>query len=169
MKNSVNFCPDCWFGSLKVLDSKTAVHARRTAPSEKVKSQSKVGAQFPAFPDPEGELEAPPVLFFLFKNIFVFALEKKIQKKASAIKAKTVFQLVISSPAIKGRFEADPYDDCLMEDFGDLADHFYDGSDVEEMHQKLESAVQKAWEFISENLMDDDIDEKELRHLVMGR
>ena len=96
-------------------------------------------------------------------------LEKKIQKKASAIKAKTVFQLVISSPAIKGRFEADPYDDCLMEDFGDLADHFYDGSDVEEMHQKLESAVQKAWEFISENLMDDDIDEKELRHLVMGR
>ena len=41
--------------------------ARRTAPSEKIKSQSKVGAHLPALPDPELELEALPVLFFLLR------------------------------------------------------------------------------------------------------
>ncbi|CAE7394581.1 unnamed protein product [Symbiodinium sp. CCMP2592] len=39
-----------------------------------------------------------------------------------------LWELQCSCPAIQERISADPYDDSLMEDFGELAEAFGDGS-----------------------------------------
>jgi hypothetical protein len=41
--------------------------------------------------------------------------------------AMVIWKLIFNSPAIEMRLQGDPYDDGLMDDFGPLAEHFYDG------------------------------------------
>ena len=58
-----------------------------------------------------------------------------------ASKDTVAWNLEVQSPAIKSRFESDPYDDCLMDDFGALAQHFGDGEEYDETHKSKKNAI----------------------------
>ena len=80
---------------------------------------------------------------------------------ASKVKWRKIYKLTLSSPAIKSRVEGDPYDDCLIHDFGALEEHFYTGDDKCELHSTVALAVKSAWDFASSCLHD--LDQKEFR------
>ncbi|CAE8622035.1 unnamed protein product [Polarella glacialis] len=61
----------------------------------------------------------------------------------------SVGKLTFSSPAIEDRLEGDPYDDSLMDEFGELAEHFgcHEGK-KDEIHKTQKGAMEAAWEFV---------------------
>mmetsp|Transcript_148177 Transcript_148177/g.283970 ORF Transcript_148177/g.283970 Transcript_148177/m.283970 type:complete len:147 (-) Transcript_148177:222-662(-) len=61
---------------------------------------------------------------------------QKIPKHSRTSTARgAVWKLELRSPAIESRVQAYPYDDTLMCDFGDLAEYFYDGGQIDELHK----------------------------------
>ena len=54
-----------------------------------------------------------------------------------------------------------------MDDFGTLAQHFYDGEKKDQLHKSKQKAIEAAWSFAKE-CIDSDIDEDEFREELVN-
>ena len=87
---------------------------------------------------------------------------KKPGSKQKAAATGAVWKLIFSSPAIDVWLEGDPSDDCSMDDFGDLVEHFSDGGERDEIHKTQKGAIEAAWKFV-QGCIESDVNEGEFR------
>ena len=71
-----------------------------------------------------------------------------------------LWELQCRSPAIEERLSADPYDDSLMEDFGELAEAFGDGSGpIRETYTTKAKAIEAAFRWVGDCCPEVDLNE----------
>ena len=87
------------------------------------------------------------------KKIWVPAARASAKtSKKEPVKTKQFWEVRFSSPAVEERVSADPYDDSLMEDFGELAEIFGCGSGAfTQTHQSKKGAIDAAVCWVEED------------------